>query len=53
MDLKILACAAELTLPTVSLQHPLAQLLVGDGIEPDARQSSKEMFHDTFSQAKC
>ena len=36
MDFEVVAGAADLALPTIALQHALAQLLVCHGVEPHA-----------------
>jgi len=53
VDLEILARAADLTLPTIALQHPLAQLLVRHGVEPHSGPFWKRAAHDAFSWTNC
>ena len=52
VDLEILARAAHLALPTVALQHTLAQLLVRRGVEPYTGLFLTGAVHDAFSCSK-
>jgi len=52
MDFEVVAGAADLALPTIPLQHALAQLLVCHGVEPHTGLFRTGAVHDAFSCRK-